>query len=574
MLINQAWQPVPGAEEAEIYPYLRKPDVLSSNSYLIRTAGQIILIDPGALEEQADALGRVIALCQAERLRPLLIYLTHCHIDHTREAPAFRPPAVSAPVRIAACAEGCGRLASGDARFTIAELYGVPFPPFSPDIELLTPGDRQTLMPRSQTLSGGVSLRFETENLNPTGHGRPFYRQVVSLGGEAIELYYTPGHSPDSLCLRIGELLFIGDLMAAANPMVAGIAGWSQGDLIATFTNFERLLGQTGIRLCCPGHGGILTVAQLREALPRLRAEVSTLGDLAEMNADRLHFTTQYALDLIGEAEEVFSAIAGRLYGVAYWLEELDEGEAAARIRTLVDPDPIDACLADFRSLAAELAEGKRIEVDFAHRSLMVIQKIGRLFNRGALENLLPRTLLNRATRLMMDFILAAKGLSNGEAVILVDVNELVAGILAELRKNPHADESIVELADDREAFLAALAARIAAVPLLAETELRFATRRDLPLVRLDPTRFGDALTDLLGQLAVEGAGTVSLSTGSDGSGVCIRIDVEGASSPVLLSEAKQRLFVRRFGMCCVKLEGNDGPLLLRIDQPGGITLL
>ncbi len=44
MLINQIWQLLLGTRQAEIYPYLRKPDLLSSNSCLIRTPEQIILI--------------------------------------------------------------------------------------------------------------------------------------------------------------------------------------------------------------------------------------------------------------------------------------------------------------------------------------------------------------------------------------------------------------------------------------------------------------------------------------------------------------------------------------------------
>jgi glyoxylase-like metal-dependent hydrolase (beta-lactamase superfamily II) len=82
VLINQVWQPLPGTRQAEIYPYLRKPDLLSSNSCLIRTPEQIIMIDAGALAAQTADLGRMLKECLRERSRPVIIYLTHCHIDH------------------------------------------------------------------------------------------------------------------------------------------------------------------------------------------------------------------------------------------------------------------------------------------------------------------------------------------------------------------------------------------------------------------------------------------------------------------------------------------------------------
>ena len=40
-------QPVQGTRNVTIYPYLRKIDLMSSNSYLLSSPGQIVLIDPG-----------------------------------------------------------------------------------------------------------------------------------------------------------------------------------------------------------------------------------------------------------------------------------------------------------------------------------------------------------------------------------------------------------------------------------------------------------------------------------------------------------------------------------------------
>ena len=138
MLINQVWQPLGGTRQAFIYPYLRKPDLLSSNSCLICTPEQIVLIDAGALVSQTHDLARVIRDCEREKNRPVVIYLTHCHIDHTLQLASHRQIWTTASVWIAAQEEGADYLLEGDRFKTIAELYGVPFPSLHPDILLFT----------------------------------------------------------------------------------------------------------------------------------------------------------------------------------------------------------------------------------------------------------------------------------------------------------------------------------------------------------------------------------------------------------------------------------------------------
>ncbi len=75
-------QSVQGTRSVNIFPYLRKIDLMSSNSYILSSPDQISLIDPGGLEEQISRLDIEIALLQEERPRPLVVYLTHVHIDH------------------------------------------------------------------------------------------------------------------------------------------------------------------------------------------------------------------------------------------------------------------------------------------------------------------------------------------------------------------------------------------------------------------------------------------------------------------------------------------------------------
>ena len=325
LLINQIWQPLPGTRRSEIYPYLRKPDLLSSNSCLIRTPEQIILIDAGALASQTADLARIIKECHGERFRPVIIYLTHCHIDHSLQVTSHRQMLPTASVWIAIQEKGAGYLTEGDQRKTIAELYGMIFPSMQPEIRLLTAQDRERRALRRINLAPDVQLMLQMESV-PTDLGRPLIRQTISTGGsDELEIYRAPGHSPDSVCIRAGEVLFIGDLLAAANPMVAGISGWHRDDLIDTLQQVLWLLDNMPIRFCYPGHGGIIPADKARDILQRLQLKTSRLSDVAEMNESRLFQITDFALELIDEAEEVFSSIAGRLLYVAYQLEQLEE---------------------------------------------------------------------------------------------------------------------------------------------------------------------------------------------------------------------------------------------------------
>ncbi|MDD4484925.1 MAG: MBL fold metallo-hydrolase, partial [Methanoregula sp.] len=78
--------------EAEIFPEIRKADVISSNSYLVRTKDCLLLIDPGGLASQAELLAAEIAPCLAAGGLPLVVLLTHAHVDHftaLQEHPLF-----------------------------------------------------------------------------------------------------------------------------------------------------------------------------------------------------------------------------------------------------------------------------------------------------------------------------------------------------------------------------------------------------------------------------------------------------------------------------------------------------
>lgn len=562
-LQNRQWQVVDGTRQVRIYPYLRRPDILSSNAYLFDTPEQIALIDPGAQADQSQELLDVVRTLLAERPRPLMIYLTHCHIDHALHTGLYQPLRREAPVWVAIHQAGAETLATGDPKRTVSDLYNVQFNPVAPDILLLPPtfagkSQRTILLPDRQTIP------VFTEELR-TATAVPFYRKTIPLGGaDFLEWYPTPGHSPESVCMKVGRLLFIGDILSAINPMVAGLTGWSQQDFIHSTTHIIWLLENTDIAWCCPGHGNVMPAAQVIDLLRKVRKQAERLTNIAEVNVSHLHRTTEYAREILDEAEEVFAAMAGRLALLAFHLEDLEEEKLAGQYRRLLDADKIEECLQSLRDLAADLTAGQRMEVDFAVRALAIFQKIGTLFDQEKLRGVIPAALSNRAKTLLLDFINSARGLRNPEELVATDLNGLVAETLQDLLKSPHDDDTILETADDEGKFLAALATRLAYVPLFEEVRLTFAPGHALPLAHLVAARIADTLADLLIFLAGRDCREIGLSAAC-GEGICeIEIRCPGKELRETLGEAKWKSFTRRFGMGGLTLAGEGEVLRLR----------
>jgi glyoxylase-like metal-dependent hydrolase (beta-lactamase superfamily II) len=554
ILLNRQWQPILGTRHAHIYPYFRKPDVLSSNTFLIETPEQITLIDPGAMEDQSQEIEAIVRNLFLEKPRPLLIYLTHCHIDHAFHVPRYLAMRDRIPVWIAVHHNAAETIITGNPKRTIAELYGFDYPCFAADISLLPPSVRTFPTVREIHLPDQTRITIETVRLETT-IDIPFYRKRLPLGcGEFLEWFPTPGHSPDSICLKIGQLLFIGDILAAANPMVAGISGWSQQDYIYSATHLIWLLENTDIAWCCPGHGDAISAPQVIEFLGKMRSQAAHLNDVAEMDARRLRNTTELALEILIEAEEVFSTIAGRLYYLAYHLENLEEAHLAQYYRQCLEADKIDECLLNLRLLVEDLRSGKKLEVEVAHRALGIVQKIRQLFDEEKLHSVIPTTLLHRANLLLMDYINTTKGCRNLEDIVATDLNQLMEDIILNIKKSPHDDDAILDAADEKEKFLSVLASRIAFVPLFQDIKITFTPQKPLPLALIASSRFADTLTDFLSLLTGRGCREICLFTAWKDDCCIIQVLCPGKNIMETAGETKWNSFARRFMMCGLKV--------------------
>src|SRR5512138_2472922 len=87
------WQRVAGTDSVEIFPIIPKTNCISSNCYIFSARDALVVVDPGANSEQTRLIGRVLTEALALSQRPILVFLTHCHQDHSQEAGGLELPA-------------------------------------------------------------------------------------------------------------------------------------------------------------------------------------------------------------------------------------------------------------------------------------------------------------------------------------------------------------------------------------------------------------------------------------------------------------------------------------------------
>jgi hydroxyacylglutathione hydrolase len=85
---------------------------------------------------------------------------------------------------------------------------------------------------------------------------------TLTLGNLDIEVLHTPGHTPGSLCFRIGRYLIAGDTIFPGGPGKT----WSPGDFREILNSITgKVLDLPEETLIFPGHGEGTTVSKSRE---------------------------------------------------------------------------------------------------------------------------------------------------------------------------------------------------------------------------------------------------------------------------------------------------------------------
>ncbi len=507
---SSAWGPVAGTSQVEIFPLVNKPSIVTSNAYVLRTPFEIIIIDPGASTEQTAKISAAVSDSLRERPRPVFVMLTHAHHDHSQDVEKIRLPEGTVVKRVAH--EECIKiLERGDRWLTVAYLY--------PDVEVcrakfhlgLFPGTG-TLEPGDGTvdLGDGVSCRIRTEVVDTGGFQVP--RQSIQLGtGDWMEFYHTPGHAPDHLSMRLGRHLIIGDLPFAASPGLAGLAGWSQADLLRSLRDMLWLLGTADIETCHPGHGKASAGAAMQKALQRMESEAPRLKDLAVIDPARIQALKEYALELLEEALDLFTIIAGRLMSLSHKLAVLEEAAYAEHVMASLDFEAIDRTLTGFRAFCDAFKVGQSPDLSVALKGAQVVSDIERVFAGQRESSFVSPLLTARAGRLLGDYMNAVRGLSITTDVEPLHVNELVEGIVRALTETPYDPAEIREALEDDAAYLAALATRLALQPKFSHVKFDVVPSPNPVAVSVDRERVCDAIISVVESIVGAGAKHVRL---------------------------------------------------------------
>ncbi len=90
----------------------------------------------------------------------------------------------------------------------------------------------------------------------------------LELGRFQVEVLETPGHSNDSVCYRVGRMLFTGDTLSAGSVGETATS-YERALLLSSIRN--RILRLPGEHFVFPGHGPPTTLSAEREFNPYLR---------------------------------------------------------------------------------------------------------------------------------------------------------------------------------------------------------------------------------------------------------------------------------------------------------------
>jgi glyoxylase-like metal-dependent hydrolase (beta-lactamase superfamily II) len=508
-----AWADIPGTTGVSLYPIIRKPSIACSSTFILQTPREIIIIDPGGDSEQTQQIIHAIAPALKERPLPVFVFFTHCHVDHFLSVPLLEGEMGLQIV----CHETTARaLEERDHSATMADMIDIVLP-------TLKVGGLFFETARKERGHRRHPFPVESRRLD-LASGRSLLVESFPIGeGDTMEVFHTPGHSPDGVSYRVGSVLFTGDLTLATTPGIAGLTGW---DNVGLATSLEAMItiGREGnVQVVMPGHGIPLHFEKAVKVFEAVRREALGLADIAILNRARADYLSEFATVLLEEAATTFSIIAARLFRIAYYLELLEEEEHAQVILHSIDTDAIDRVLDEFYDFTAELKGTGGVPL--ISRAVQFVKTVEKIFEPEKVSGLLDECLLRRLKSLLGDFVNSAYGIQFGNQETVFDLNASVRELLSKLEENPHESLSIFESLDDDREFLHELTRRIAYTPLFASTRFTFSPAAEgTCTVIADRDRLQDGLSALLEQFAILGITGILLRCASDGERAVIEV--------------------------------------------------
>lgn len=183
---------------------------IRTNCYILtdEDTKQAAVIDPG------DDAQKILAKIQEEGVEVRYLLLTHGHYDHTTAVPELHQALPEAKIYIhEADANGAG-----------SKLF--PLSSQVDDLLLYSDGD------------------------------------TLPLGSLTIQVLHTPGHSPGSVSLLVGDTLFSGDTLFCSSMGRTDLPGGSHEQIMASLRRLGQLEGNLEV---LPGHEWATTLDRERE---------------------------------------------------------------------------------------------------------------------------------------------------------------------------------------------------------------------------------------------------------------------------------------------------------------------
>lgn len=516
LLENEVWQQIPKTRSAWVYPFIRKPSITGSNTYIIKSGNHLLVIDPGATPDQMEKVREVLSKEVSGQEHRIILIAGHIHVDHMYFGLVDRQLRKIGRTIIAAEDWGAKQLEVGDTRWTGSDIVGLPQSPADVALHLLTPDDKAAEIKRIVTIEGFGEIILNSHQIST--NGRVLYGQTMMLkDGDHIDFWHTPGHSQESMSISIGTLLHVGDIPFATNPGIAGRAGWNKSDLLDSIYNIrDHLLTEETI--CCPGHGRTFDYSGVMTMVTRMEKEIREMPNISEYNVVRLNLSLWHGLDLIDEAHRLFPIIAGRMMSLCFRLENVEMEQEAADICVLFSDEQVDQFLLEFNRFYEEFKAGKKIKPEVVHKALQVFEQIEKVFPAESLESVIDRSLLRRARRILSDFLSTIQGIipdGKDEPVTLVPlIHEVFAGDTSGV-----SDEELITIADDELAYRQAIVKRIAHHPYAHLLPYHISTGKfsDTELtIMADRERLYDSFIALIEYLEYINAKSLDISLVSD----------------------------------------------------------
>lgn len=196
---------------------------MAVNCYIVgcEETKEVAVIDPGG-NPQA-----ILRLLNEDGLKAVYIINTHGHIDHIGGNRGVKE-ATGAKILIH----------EADAKMLVNAVSNFSF----------LMGSKVTSPPADQLLKDG---------------------DVIKIGNTVeLQVIHTPGHSAGGICLKTGDIIFVGDTLFQMSIGRTDFPGGSYQQLITNIK--EKLLIYPDETVCYPGHGPATTIGFERENNPFL----------------------------------------------------------------------------------------------------------------------------------------------------------------------------------------------------------------------------------------------------------------------------------------------------------------